>query len=100
MARNPHALRPPGGRSRAVRTPHGLPNPTTSYTGPRKTVPAVLHNGSNRRFHRVESAAMAVRLRVREVDVFLRRVKTRIPFRYGKAEVRGQPYAHLRVRCE
>jgi hypothetical protein len=43
---------------------------------------------------------MAVRLRVREVDVFLRRVKTRIPFRYGKAEVRGQPYAHLRVRCE
>jgi hypothetical protein len=43
---------------------------------------------------------MTVRLRVREVDVFLRRVRTRIPFRYGKAEVTGQPYAHLRVRCE
>jgi hypothetical protein len=43
---------------------------------------------------------MSLRLRVREVDVFLRRVKTRMPFRYGKAEVLGQPYAHLRVRCE
>src|ERR1043165_8996518 len=43
---------------------------------------------------------MAPRLRVREVDVFLRRVRTRMPFRYGKAEVTGQPYAHLRVRFE
>lgn len=43
---------------------------------------------------------MAPRLKVREVEVFLRRVKTRMPFRYGKAEVTGQPYAHLRVRCE
>src|SRR5258706_10838294 len=43
---------------------------------------------------------MTLRLRVREVDVFLRRVRTRMPFRYGKAEVTGQPYAHLRVRCE
>ena len=41
-----------------------------------------------------------IRLRVRDVDVYLRRVRTRIPFRYGKAEVTGQPYAHLRVRCE
>src|SRR6185503_10650481 len=47
----------------------------------------------------VESAAM-IRLRVRDVEVYLRRVRTRIPFRYGKAEVTGQPYAHLRVRCE
>jgi hypothetical protein len=39
-------------------------------------------------------------LRVLEVDVFLRRVRTRMPFRYGKAEVTGQPYAHLRVRTE
>jgi hypothetical protein len=43
---------------------------------------------------------MTLRLRVRDVEVFLRRVKTRMPFRYGKAEVTGQPYAHLRVRCE
>src|SRR5213592_586467 len=43
---------------------------------------------------------MAPRLSVREVDVFLRRVRTRMPFRYGKAEVTGQPYAHLRVRLE
>lgn len=43
---------------------------------------------------------MSLRIRVREVDVFLRRVRTRMPFRYGKAEVTGQPYAHLRVRCE
>jgi hypothetical protein len=43
---------------------------------------------------------MSVRLRIREVDVFHRRVRTRMPFRYGKAEVTGQPYAHLRVRCE
>lgn len=41
-----------------------------------------------------------VRLKVRDVEVYLRRVRTRIPFRYGKAEVTGQPYAHLRVRCE
>ena len=39
-------------------------------------------------------------LRAREVDVFLRHVRTRIPFRYGKAEVLGQPYAHLRVRFD
>jgi hypothetical protein len=39
-------------------------------------------------------------LRVREVGVFLRPVRTRMPFRYGKAEVLGQPYAHLRVRFE
>src|SRR6185436_14738967 len=80
--------------------PFGLPNPTTSYTGLPEQVPAVLHNGFLPGLHRVESAAMTVRLRVREVDVFLRRVRTRIPFRYGKAEVTGQPYAHLRVRCE
>src|SRR6266511_1249223 len=43
---------------------------------------------------------MAPPLRVREVDVFLRRVRTRIVFRYGKAEVTAQPYAHLRVRFE
>jgi hypothetical protein len=43
---------------------------------------------------------MAPRLKVREVEVFLRRVRTRMPFRYGKAEVTGQPYAHVRVRCE
>lgn len=43
---------------------------------------------------------MALTLRVREVGVFLRRVRTRMPFRYGKAEVTGQPYAHLRVRFE
>ncbi|HXX92431.1 MAG TPA: mandelate racemase, partial [Planctomycetota bacterium] len=39
-------------------------------------------------------------LRVRDVAVYLRRVRTRMPFRYGKAEVLGQPYAHLRVRFE
>jgi hypothetical protein len=43
---------------------------------------------------------MSLTLRVRDVDVFLRRVRTRMPFRYGKAEVTGQPYAHLRVRLE
>src|SRR6185295_19954196 len=43
---------------------------------------------------------MALPLRVREVEVFLRRVRTRMPFRYGKAEVTGQPYAHVRVRCD
>ena len=43
---------------------------------------------------------MAPRFRVREVEVFLRRVRTRMPIRYGKAEVTGQPYAHVRVRCE
>ena len=42
----------------------------------------------------------APRLRVREVDIFLRHVRNRMVFRYGKAEVTGQPYAHLRVRCE
>ncbi|MBV8880046.1 MAG: hypothetical protein JO332_08790 [Planctomycetaceae bacterium] len=43
---------------------------------------------------------MSSTLRVREVEVFLRRVRTRMPFRYGKAEVTGQPYAHLRIRTE
>jgi len=43
---------------------------------------------------------MTLSLRVREVDVFLRRIRTRMPFRYGKAEVTGQPYAHLRVRFD
>src|SRR6185295_18929048 len=43
---------------------------------------------------------MSLSLRVREVEVFLRRVRTRMPFRYGKAEVTGQPYAHLRVRVD
>jgi hypothetical protein len=38
--------------------------------------------------------------RVQGVEVYLRRVRTRMPFRYGKAEVTGQPYAHLRVRLE
>jgi L-alanine-DL-glutamate epimerase-like enolase superfamily enzyme len=41
-----------------------------------------------------------MKLRVLEVGVFLRRVRTRLPFRYGKAEVLGQPYVHLRVRVE
>jgi len=41
-----------------------------------------------------------VTLRVRGVEVFLRQVRTRMPFRYGKAEVTGQPYAHLRVRTD
>ena len=39
-------------------------------------------------------------LRVREVEVFLRHVRTRMVFRYGKAEVTGQPYAHLRVKFD
>jgi hypothetical protein len=43
---------------------------------------------------------MSLTLRVREVEVFLRRVRTRMPFQYGKAEVTGQPYAHLRVRTD
>ena len=43
---------------------------------------------------------MSLPLRVRDVDVYLRRVRTRMPFRYGKAEVTGQPYAHLRIRTE
>lgn len=43
---------------------------------------------------------MAQPIRVREVEVFLRRIRTRMPFRYGKAEVTGQPYAHLRIRVE
>jgi hypothetical protein len=43
---------------------------------------------------------MSLTLRVLEVEVFLRRVRTRMPFRYGKAEVTGQPYAHLRVRTD
>src|SRR5581483_7491739 len=43
---------------------------------------------------------MSLSLRVRAVDVYLRRVRTRMPFRYGKAEVTGQPYAHLRVQTE
>jgi hypothetical protein len=34
------------------------------------------------------------------VDVFLRRIRTRMPFRYGKAEVTGQPYVHLRVTTD
>lgn len=43
---------------------------------------------------------MSLTLQVREVEVFLRHIRTRMPFRYGKAEVTGQPYAHLRVRFE
>jgi hypothetical protein len=43
---------------------------------------------------------MSLTLRVREVEVFLRHIRTRMPFRYGKAEVTGQPYAHLRVRFD
>ena len=43
---------------------------------------------------------MSLTQRVREVEVFLRRIRTRMPFRYGKAEVTGQPYAHLRVRTD
>lgn len=43
---------------------------------------------------------MSLSLRVRDVEVYLRRVRTRMPFRYGKAEVTGQPYAHLRVRMD
>ena len=46
------------------------------------------------------SGEMSLTLGVREVEVFLRRVRTRMPFRYGKAEVTGQPYAHLRVRTD
>jgi hypothetical protein len=40
------------------------------------------------------------RLRVRQVDVFLRPVRTRMPFRYGKAVVTEEPIAHLRVLAE
>jgi hypothetical protein len=43
---------------------------------------------------------MAPPVRVREVRIYLRHVRTRLPFRYGKAEVLGQPYAHLKVRFE
>jgi hypothetical protein len=43
---------------------------------------------------------MAPKVRVREVRIYLRHVRTRLPFRYGKAEVLGQPYAHLRVRFD
>ncbi|HYE97849.1 MAG TPA: mandelate racemase, partial [Planctomycetota bacterium] len=39
-------------------------------------------------------------LRLREVDLFLRPVRTRLPFRYGKANVTGLPYLHLRARFE
>jgi L-alanine-DL-glutamate epimerase-like enolase superfamily enzyme len=41
-----------------------------------------------------------MKVRVREVGLFLRPVRTRFPFRYGKANVVAQPYLHLRVRCE
>jgi hypothetical protein len=41
-----------------------------------------------------------MKIRVREVDAFLRPVRTRFPFKYGKAAVVAQPYLHLRVRVE
>lgn len=44
--------------------------------------------------------ASAPRVRFREVGVYLRRVRTRLPFRYGKANVTGQPYAHVRAAVE
>src|SRR5947207_14288049 len=80
----------------------GAANPISSYTRLQGRVPADLHNGCAASGEDLESSPMAprVRVRVREVDVFLRRVRTRMPFRYGKAEVTGQPYAHLRVRLE
>ena len=40
------------------------------------------------------------RVRVRDVDVFLRQVRTRMPFRYGKAVVTEEPIAHLRARLD
>jgi hypothetical protein len=39
-------------------------------------------------------------LRVRDVDVLLRPVRTRMPFRYGKAVVTEEPIAHVRLRAE
>ncbi len=39
-------------------------------------------------------------VRVREVGVFLRPVRTRIPFRYGTAVVTDEPIAHLRMAAE
>lgn len=39
-------------------------------------------------------------VRIKEVHVFSRPVKTRIPFRYGKAVVTEEPIAHLRVAAE
>ncbi len=43
---------------------------------------------------------MAPRVRVREARIHLRHVRTRIPFRYGKAVVTAQPYAHVRAEAE
>lgn len=40
------------------------------------------------------------RIRVREVELFQRPVRTRFPFRYGKAVVVEEPILHLRVRTE
>ncbi|HEX7896662.1 MAG TPA: enolase C-terminal domain-like protein [Planctomycetota bacterium] len=40
------------------------------------------------------------RVRVRQADVFLRPVRTRMPFRYGKAVVTEEPIAHLRIVAE
>ena len=39
-------------------------------------------------------------LRLKELDLYLRPVRTRLPFRYGKANVTGLPYLHLRARFE
>ena len=41
-----------------------------------------------------------LRVRVRDVDVLLRPVRTRMPFRYGKAVVTEEPIAHVRARVE
>ena len=43
---------------------------------------------------------MAPRLRLLALDLFLRPVRTRLPFRYGTAHVTGLPYLHLRARFE
>jgi hypothetical protein len=43
---------------------------------------------------------MTPRVRVREARLHLRHVRTRIPFRYGKAVVTAQPYAHVAAAVE
>lgn len=52
-------------------------------------------------FRRNDSAVRigGMKLQALESRLYLRRVRTRLPFRYGKAEVLGQPYLHLRLRC-
>jgi hypothetical protein len=40
------------------------------------------------------------KVRVREVELYQRPVRTRMPFKYGKAVVTEEPILHLRVRTE